>query len=116
MLVLRYSRIQASASPGNTRVAPHQLVSDLVVASHLVKQNLQGRIMSRKIFILRQSRTASQDVRATLWKLTAQSAKNFTFRGGAYLLARVQLLLLSLSSLSSLLSLPLSLPLPLFIT
>ena len=32
ILVLRYSHIQASASPGNTRVAPHQLASDLVVA------------------------------------------------------------------------------------
>ena len=32
ILVLRYSRIQASASPGNTRVAPHQLASDLAAA------------------------------------------------------------------------------------
>ena len=31
ILVLCYSLIQASASPGNTRVAPYKLASDLVV-------------------------------------------------------------------------------------
>ena len=83
--VLIYTK--ASAESVNTKVGPHRLTSFLVVT-----QNLQARMMSRKILVMSQSRAARQDVRVSLWKPTTQSGKYFNFQAIALIFWLVYIL------------------------
>ena len=69
ILVLRYSLIQAPASPGNTRVAPHQLASDLVVTQK--REYSRPQYVSKDIYSApeqdSQPRLEGHSLEDTLW-------------------------------------------------